>query len=393
VNPIRACVFSHFLDYTGAPLIQYEIAEALTARGVIRPLVACVPDGPLKEWYARFTSEIHVLGEHPLAPVLARPETYDQTMEALGRTMREEWKVDLLYANTLDTVFAVDAASRAGIPIVWNVHESEGWEEYFDRYGPELARRCLECFAKPYRVIFGSDATRGVYRDWNSAHNFVTIRNPLHLSRLEAARAARPRREARQSLGVAADELAVLLVGTVCPRKGQMDLVQAIPRLPPHLRARVRCFIVGDRPSPYSSEMAATIEALGDGLAARIVAVPETSDIARYYQAADVFVCASRIECYPRVTQEAMAFGLPVVTTPVFGIFEQVRHGVNGLFYGPGDVDQLAEALTRVLSDEPLRQRMSAIAPVVLRGLDLFDETTERYAEIFREAYLTGGRG
>src|SRR4029077_6569715 len=92
-----------------------------------------------------------------------------------------------------------------------------------------------------------------------------------------------------------------------------------------------------------------------------------------YYRAADVFVCTSRLECYPRVTQEAMAFGLPLVTSPVFGIFEQVRHGINGLFYEPGRPDQLAEALTRLLVDDRLRQWMGSNAPVVLRGLNGFD--------------------
>jgi glycosyltransferase involved in cell wall biosynthesis len=388
VRRIRTCVFSHFLNYTGAPLIQYELTEALSARGVIEPVVACVPDGPLRDWYARFTAEIHVLGEHPLAPVLGRPEIYDEAMEALGRRMREEWKVALLYANTLDTVFAVDAASRVGIPIVWNVHESEGWEHFFLRFGPRLAQRCVECFAKPYRVIFGCDATRGEYRFWNSAHNFTTIRNPLDLSRLEAAAAAMPRQYARDSLGVTDRELVLLIVGTVCPRKGQMDLVEALPRLPAGLQSRVRCFIVGDQPSEYSSAIAAAIGALGGGLAGRVTMVPETADVVRYYRAADVFVCSSRLECYPRVTQEAMAFGLPLVTTPVFGIFEQVRHGINGLFYEPGNAQQLADTLTRLLSDAPLRQWMGSIAPVVLRGLNGFDETVDRYAEIFREAYL-----
>jgi glycosyltransferase involved in cell wall biosynthesis len=389
VEPIRTCVFSHFLNYTGAPLIQYEVTEALTARQVIEPVVACVPDGPLREWYARLGSDVHVLGEHPLAPVMARRMTYDAAMEALGRRMRDEWNVDLVYANTLDTVFAVDAASRAGIPVVWNVHESEGWEAYFDRYGPEIARRCLACFPKPYRVIFGCDATRGEYRFWNSAHNFTTIRNPLDLRRLDAATAAMPRAQARAALGIGTNELMVLIVGTVCPRKGQMDLVQAIPRLPASVQARLRCYIVGDRPSPYSNELAAAIAALGGPLAARVSTVQETADVVHYYQAADVFVCASRLECYPRVTQEAMAFGLPMVTTPVFGIYEQVRQNVNGMFYEPGRIDQLSEALTRLLTDTPLRESMGRMAPVVLRGLNGFDDTIARYAEVFREAYLS----
>jgi len=118
--------------------------------------------------------------------------------------------------------------------------------------------------------------------------------------------------------------------------------------------------------------------------------VPETPEVAPYYQAADVFVCSSRMECFPRVTQEAMAFGLPLVTTPVFGIFEQVRQGVNGLFYEPGKIDQLADALARLLSDDAARRWMSEMSPRMLRQLEGFDATTERYAEIFREAWLTG---
>ena len=81
-------------------------------------------------------------------------------------------------------------------------------------------------------------------------------------------------------------------------------------------------------------------------------------------------------------------FRAPLVTTPVFGIFEQVRHGINGLFYEPGRPGQLAEALTRLLVDDRLRQWMGSNAPVVLRGLNGFDETIARYAEILREAYL-----
>ena len=57
--------------------------------------------------------------------------------------------------------------------------------------------------------------------------------------------------------------------------------------------------------------------------------IPETGDTAAYWQAADVFCCTSRVESYPLVILEAMAAGLPIVTTPVHGIAEQVRPGVN----------------------------------------------------------------
>jgi GT2 family glycosyltransferase len=388
VGKIRACVFSHFLNFTGAPLIQYEMTRALAERGVIDPVVACVPDGPLRQWYEQLGAPVHVLGEHPLAAVLQKPDRYDQAMTELGRKMKDEWGAEIVYANTLDTVFAVDAASRVGLPVIWNIHESEGWRAFFGRYGFTIATKCLECFAKPYRVIFGSDATRQVYAAWNTAHNFVALRNPLDLRRFSAGPGATAwtRESARQSLGIADGDFVLLTVGTLCERKGQIDLVQALSKLAWWLRGRVRCFFVGDRAEPYGSHIAHAIKHLSDGLAERVVMASETADVARYYKAADVFVCSSRIECYPRVTQEAMAMGLPIVSTTAYGLAEQLRHGVCGLHYPVGNPDELARAIETLGSDAGLRQKMAGLAPVVLEGLGSFDRSVEMYAEIFREA-------
>ena len=389
VKTIRACVFSHFLNFTGAPLIQYETTRALAARGVIEPVVACVPDGPLRREYERMGAKVHLLGENPLAPLLADADGYDKAMLDLGTRMRDEWKAQVVYANTLDTVFAIDAARRVGLPVVWNIHESEGWRAFFGRYGFTIARHCLECFAKPYRVIFGSDATQRVYSGWNSAHNFISIHNPLDTRRLEAMAANWPRNAARKSLGITADNFVVLCVGSMCPRKGQLDLINAIAQMPWWLRTRLRCFFVGDRAEPYGHQMAHAIKGLGDDLSSRVVMCTETSDVARYYRAADAFVCSSRIECYPRVTQEAMYFGLPIVTTPVYGLAEQIRHGTCGLHYPPGNTEALAAAIQTLAGDEKLRRQMAEIAPHVLQSLGSFDSAIDQYARIMQEAYLT----
>jgi glycosyltransferase involved in cell wall biosynthesis len=218
----------------------------------------------------------------------------------------------------------------------------------------------------------------------------MTIRNPLDLSRLAADAAAWSRGSARQSLGVEENELVLLCVGTICPRKGQMDLVRAIAALPAPLRNRVRCFLVGSKSEPHGAEVAAKIKSIGGDLPARINLVGETPDVARYYKAADLFICTSRIECYPRVTQEAMAFGLPIITTPVFGLAEQVPDGTCGLVYSPTDVNGLAAAIIKLAGDDALRQRMAAIAPKMLESLGNFQWTADQFAQVFREAYLTG---
>ena len=106
-------------------------------------------------------------------------------------------------------------------------------------------------------------------------------------------------------------------------------------------------------------------------------------------RAADVFVCTSRIESYPRVTLEAMASGLPIISTHVFGLAEQLVDGVNALFYSPGDIPGLATALERLLADDRQRAALAGESSTVLASLKTFEEMVDDYEETFREASLT----
>jgi len=146
---------------------------------------------------------------------------------------------------------------------------------------------------------------------------------------------------------------------------------------------------VGDRPSIYSNKLADLVGQLPKDLRQRVTVVPETGETVKYYKAADIFVCTSRVESFPRVILEAMACDLPIVTSPVFGIKEQVRPGINGLFYTPGRPDELVAALISLLEDKSLRQQLAENAKYVLDSLNTFAEMTQAYGQIFREAYFT----
>jgi O-antigen biosynthesis protein len=166
--------------------------------------------------------------------------------------------------------------------------------------------------------------------------------------------------------------------------------VHAIGLLSVEARSRLRIFIVGDRASEYSARLHEEANALPPDIAARLTIVPETGEPHRYYHAADIAVCCSRIESYPRVILEAMAFGLPIITTPVFGIAEQVRDRVNGLFYKPGDALELANHLARLISDDTLRARLGANSLSVLESLPGIGDMLDGYGRLFREARLSG---
>jgi glycosyltransferase involved in cell wall biosynthesis len=241
-------------------------------------------------------------------------------------------------------------------------------------------------------VVFVAQATREAWNALDSNHNFTVIPNGLNPKTAERLLSGFTREEARDSLGLGTKEVAVVLLGTVCERKGQQDLALAVRELPQAILSRARFFIVGDRPSEYSAHLARLVAELPPAIRQRVAIVPETLEPGRYYRAADVFVCSSRIESYPRVVLEAMAAGLPLVTTPVFGIREQVQEGVNGLFYAPGQPAELARALAELIGDDVRRREMGVKSLDVLAGLTSFDEMVAAYAALFREAWATGNR-
>jgi len=384
---VRALMCAFNLNWEGAPYSQLELTLGLQRGGHVEPVVYAPKDGPLRAAYEQAGITVHVF-DHPLAGVFDEA-AYDRALDKFGAFIRE-LGVEVVYGNTLQTFYAIDAAHRLGVPCLWNPRESEPWQTYFNFLPAPLAARALHCFEYPYRVIFVAEATRSVWAPLESRGNFTVVHNGLDLTRLHAEAARYPRASARAALDIAADDVAFLLPGTVCERKGQHDLVNALAQLQPAEIGRMRCFIVGDRASSYSVELHRLVAALPENLRERVQIVPETHEIARYYQAADVFVCTSRIESFPRVVLEAMAYGLPVVSTRVFGIAEQVGENVNALLYDPGDASRLAAHLRHLVNEDAVRERLQANSPHVLATLNTFDEMVAAYATAFREAALTG---
>jgi GT2 family glycosyltransferase/glycosyltransferase involved in cell wall biosynthesis len=383
LEPARALMCAFNLNWEGAPYSQFEMTAELKRRGVLDPIVYAPQDGPLRAAYERAGIAVHV-APHPLAGV-ATDDAYDEAVDAFAGWIRDQ-RVRVVYGNTLQTFYAIDAAHRIGVASVWNPRESEPWQDYYRQFPDAVAARALRCYEYPYRIVFVAHATAHGSAALDTRHNFTVVHNGLDRRRIASAAAGIDRDRTRRDLGAAPDDVVVLLLGTVCERKGQLDLARALAVLPDAVARRVRTFFVGDRPSAYSRSLAAALDALPAERRARVEVVPETEDVARHFIAADVFACTSRVESYPRVILEAMAYGLPIVTTPVFGIREQVREGVNGLFYEPGDVAALAVALERLAVDAQLRSRLASNAVPALDALTDFDEMVEHYARIFVEA-------
>jgi glycosyltransferase involved in cell wall biosynthesis len=375
------CAFN--LNWEGAPLSQFELTIALKEKGIIDPIVFSQNDGPLRMEYERHGIPV-VVDRHPLSDGLTLIEYEDAISEFSQRIV--EHRAEVVYGNTLQTFYAIDAADRLTVPSVWNIRESEPWETYYSYLGDDLATRALSCYQKPYRVIFVSNATRSGSQALNTVNNFAVIPNGLNLTRLKESCSGMSRPDARSLLDIGDNEVSVLLLGTVCERKGQKDLVRAAELLNHKNISRFRVFIVGDRSSTYSRELHDLIEALPMDVRSKITIIPETNYVSPYWMAADIFVCTSRVESYPRVILEAMAFGLPIVTTSVYGISEQVRPGKNAFIYNPGDIESLARCLEKLIEDDIVRKGFAEASPLVLSCLASFEDMVEAYGRTFAEA-------
>ena len=88
----------------------------------------------------------------------------------------------------------------------------------------------------------------------------------------------------------------------------------------------------------------------------------------------------------PEQTAKALAHGMPVLATPVFGVREQLAEGSNALVFEPGDAEALAGHMGRLVRDRGLRSTMSAAARAGYEALPRFDEMLDAYAAVFRRA-------
>jgi glycosyltransferase involved in cell wall biosynthesis len=382
--PARLLAVSHNLNWEGASRFELELMAGLKAAGGCEPTVVSPVDGPLRAEYEKAGVPIRI--DSSLVSLFGGPGAYAESRDRMVDLLREGG-FHALHANTLQGFWAVDASRAAGLPSVWSIHESEPWQTYFDQFPSDLARIALGCMESPYRVVFTARSSSEVWGDLNTRGNFAIVRYALNVGRFEAELAAVSRDAARQELGIGEDEVCVLLLGTVCERKGQHDLIHAFAGMSTEAAGRVRCIVVGARDSlEYCRELRKLASELPSDRSDRFRIVEETGETAAYWQAADVFCCTSRVESYPHVVLEALGRGLPVVTTPVYGIPEQVRRDHNALFYEPGDVGRLARHLERLAGDSAAREAMAAASSWILKALPSHADMIARYGLLFRAA-------
>jgi len=163
------------------------------------------------------------------------------------------------------------------------------------------------------------------------------------------------RKPTRDELGVGEREVLFVFIGAGDRRKGLHELLAAFAGV--GARA-ARLLVVGHRDRKEAARVDAT---LGERrLGTQVILRPFTADPRPYYAAADVFVLPTWFDPFSNATLEALACGLPVVTTSSNGVAELMTSGREGTIVRAGDVGGLRAALAAVLDAD--RRAMSEAA-------------------------------
>ncbi|MGD1047833.1 MAG: glycosyltransferase [Candidatus Krumholzibacteriaceae bacterium] len=188
------------------------------------------------------------------------------------------------------------------------------------------------------------------------------------------------RRSVREELGIAKSDFLCIMIGSLEERKGHATAFEALAAL----EAGVKLLVVGR--GQLEADCRAKAAALGLGERVRFLGY--RTDVGALLGACDLLLCPSTLEATPYVILEAMAAGLPVVASRIYGIPEIVLDGVTGILVEPSANDELARAINTLSRDQTIRARMGEAGKKRWEGAFRIErcvaETEAVYAELLR---------
>ena len=274
-------------------------------------------------------------------------------------------RFDLVHVHTpfVAHYAGVALARRIGVPVVETYHTF--FEEYLHHYLPFLPRALTRLAARRFSVsqcaavdalIVPSEPMLATLRDYGITVRAEVLPTGIELAEFQSGDGAGFRRR----YGIAASRPVLVHISRVAHEKN-LDFVLEAVALACREVPELLLVVAGEGPAlGHVRRLASRL-----GLDAQVLYVgylDRRRELLDCYRAGDAFVFASRTETQGLVLIEALALGVPVISTAVMGTAEVLR-GVQGAIVAADEVGAFAAAIVRVLKDPELRQRLAAAGP------------------------------
>lgn len=308
--------------------------------------------------------------------VLRAAETATIVLEAC----RRHGPVDLVNAHhaVVRGLAGIVVARDLGVPAVLTVYAAEFTGEGANT---ELAARCCR---EADRIIGISRFSCELAQGTGAATPADTVYCAVDYELFQPGRGG----GVRQRYALADGERLLLYTGWYVARKGPDTLVEALYILNGRgALDKVRCLLCGPDHG-LGPALRRRISEYGLQHIAQAPGPVPFEDLVALYQTAYalVFPTRARTEGFGLVAAEAMACGTPVVASNIGAIPEVVADGVTGLLFEPGNAQDLADKLQRLLQDPALRNRMAKEAPQHVREHFHWDRAAAETAAVYRKA-------
>lgn len=358
MNKPRVLFLDHAGVLGGAELYLLDVAEPFkkTSRVVL------FEDGPLlEELHARsipakvIPAPSALLSVKKQGDILTSLKAIPAVVHLAWRIAREAAQYDVLYANSQKSlIVAALAGALSRRPVVWNLHDILT-ADHFSALNRRLSVFCANYLT--HTVIVNSHATLKGFADSGGAVDQTTVvYNGIDAAPFDAVTDADVA-TLRADLGLPLDPPLIGVFSRLAPWKGQHLLIQALQHLPD-----AHAVLVGDSlfdgDDAYEQHLHQLARQLG--LLDRVHFLGFRQDIPRLMHLVDIVAHTSVApEPFGRVAVEGLLARRPVVAAQDGGILEIIDHEKTGLLFPPGDVPALTSALTRLIEDLDLAQRLA----------------------------------
>jgi glycosyltransferase involved in cell wall biosynthesis len=304
---------------------------------------------------------------------------WDGLMMALGslpllRRLKTQGKLDIIDAHFAypDGYAALLLGRWLGVPYTITLRGTETRH----LQTPGLAARSLKAIQSAVQVFAVSESLKKLaVQHGADPARIEVVGNGIDIERFAPV----DRQAARAALNIAPVAKVVISVGGLVPRKGFHRVIEVLPTL--RLAHRDLKFLIVGGPSPEGNnrtQLESQVEKLGLKECVIFLGPVKPDQLTILLSAADIFVLATSNEGWANVFLEAMACGLPVVTTDVGGNREVIKNDSLGFIVPFGDPDALADAIRRALAIQWNRQHIRSYA----EG-NAWDERIERLCARF----------
>jgi glycosyltransferase involved in cell wall biosynthesis len=342
---------------------------------------------------------------HPIRPNLRRPVLakitwfYGATLPALTLLPRIRNEQAPLIHSTGTCSLASDIIQVQFVNAAWKKirNRVESHPNYLQRRGPmEWLKQTYHDVLLNYNVaiehqVYSIDKTyiaiANVVADELREHfgiseNIKVIHHGVDSDKFHPSSDPDERKAIRKSWGVDDTDFVGIFVGAYL-RKGIETVINAVSLIPSEARKKLKIVAVGDGPVEALRKKAGFL-----GISENIILKPHTKEISSHYRAADFFVLPTYYEPFGLVILEAMASGLPTITSALAGASELIQNRKSGLLIeDPWSAQEVAGYMEDLFWNSDQRKTMGVAARKVAEKRS-WDRVADEYASVFEPMLL-----